>query len=161
MQRSRIALIITAGLAATSIAGPAAAAPRPDSPPASQQDPGRETLGATDGWASAEGGTTGGSAATADHVYRVSSWQQLRAALGGDDARGDTTDRLIYVEGVISATELADGAQATCANYADPAYSLDAYLDAYDPETWGTEDPSGALEGPAHTPGTVRPVAHL
>jgi pectate lyase len=34
----------------------------------------------------------------------------------------------------------------SCDYYADPAYSLAAYLAAYDPATWGTPDPSGPLE---------------
>src|SRR5262245_37552557 len=47
-----------------------------DSPP-SAETLARETLGPNDGWASFSGGTTGGAAATADHVYTVTNRQEL------------------------------------------------------------------------------------
>src|SRR6266508_2935388 len=47
----------------------------------SAQDLGRETLPPNDGWASFSTGTTGGSAATPDHVYTVTNRQELVAAL--------------------------------------------------------------------------------
>lgn len=109
-------------------------------------DLGREVLGTRDGWAAAEGGTTGGVAADDEHVFTVGTWQELREALGGDDARGATTPRIVYVEGTLDANTDADGNRLACEDYADPEYSLDAYLEAYDPATWGIEDPSGPLE---------------
>ena len=50
-------------------------------------DLGRQVLAENDGWASAEGGTTGGAAATADNVFHVSTWQEFRTALGGGGTR--------------------------------------------------------------------------
>src|SRR5690349_15785600 len=38
---------------------------------------GRQPLPANDGFAAADGGTTGGSAATSDHVYTATTRQQL------------------------------------------------------------------------------------
>jgi len=110
------------------------------------RDLGREVLGARDGWAAAEGGTTGGAAADDAHVFTVRTWHEFREALGGDDARTDDTPRIIYVKGTLDANTDADGNRLTCDDYADPGYSLDAYLEAYDPATWGTEDPAGPLE---------------
>ena len=64
------------------------------------KDLGREVLGANDGWAAAEGGTTGGSAAAPANAVHVDTWEEFRAALGGEQARGDTTPRIVYVHGV-------------------------------------------------------------
>lgn len=107
----------------------------------------REVLGPNDGWAAAEGGTTGGAAADEAHVYTVTTWEEFREALGGSSARGDTTPRIVRVVGTIDAHTDADGQPLSCEDFADPEYSLDAYLEAYDPETWGwDDDPSGPLE---------------
>jgi len=115
---------------------------------AAGRDLGRQTLSPSDGWAAAEGGTTGGAAADAEHVYVVSTWQEFRDALGGDSARGDTTPRIIYIEGEINANTDAQGNVLTCEDYAQgTGYSLEAYLAAYDPAVWGTEEePAGPLE---------------
>jgi pectate lyase len=117
------------------------------------QDFGRQTLSPNDGWAASginnlgEAGTTGGASADAEHVYVVSTWQEFREALGGNAARGDTTPRIVYLQGEINANTDEQGTLLSCADYADPGFSLEAYLQAYDPATWGMEDePSGPLE---------------
>lgn len=116
-------------------------------PASGGDDHGRAVLAPNDGWASADGGTTGGAAADDEHVYRVSTWQEFRDALGGDDARGDTTPRIVYVEGMLDANTTADGERLDCADYADPEYDFDAYLETYDPDgEWGNRDPEGPLE---------------
>ena len=116
---------------------------------------GREVLAADDGWAAANGGVTGGSAADAAHVSTVRTWDEFRAALGGGAARGDTTPRIVYVEGTIDAFAGADGARLTCEDFGqqvavggDPAapFSMDDYIAAYDPTVYGWIDPSGPLE---------------
>ncbi|MBO4207088.1 pectate lyase [Micromonospora echinofusca] len=109
---------------------------------------GRQTLPADDGWGAAGSGTTGGAAATRDQVFVVSSRAELVAALGGDNAtnRTDDTPKLIYVDGVIDGFERADGSLMDCADLADPGYSLDSYLAAYDPAVWGRVNPTGPLE---------------
>jgi pectate lyase len=108
-------------------------------------EPGRQALPPNDGWAAAEGGTIGGAAA--ERVVTVSSREELIRALGGDNVTNgeDTTPTIIRVAGTIDLGSDATGRVLTEADYADPAYSLDAYLAAYDPATWGRER---EVEGP-------------
>jgi pectate lyase len=105
------------------------------------QDLGRETLPANDGWASFSTGTTGGSAAAPEHVFTVTNRSELAAAL----AVG-AVPKIIYVSGTIDANVDAQNQPLTCASYAAPGYSIEAYLAAYDPATWGRRAPSGTLE---------------
>ncbi|SDY09920.1 pectate lyase [Micromonospora pattaloongensis] len=109
---------------------------------------GRQALPANDGWGAAGPGTTGGAAAAADRVRVVATRAELVAALGGDNATNmtDATPKIIYVKGVVDGFEDADGALLSCDDLADPGYSLDAYLAAYDPAVWGRVAPSGPLE---------------
>lgn len=100
-------------------------------------DLGRATLGPTDGWAAADGGTTGGTAATAAQVHHVDTWPELQAALGGADARGGTTPRIVHVHGELDAYERADGTRATCDAFAaEVGFDQDAYIAAFDAEAW-------------------------
>lgn len=132
-------LVALPALAGPALAGPALAGP--------SRDIGREVLGPTNGWAATEGGTTGGAAADAAHTFTVRTWDEFRAALGGSAARGDTTPRLIYVKGTLDANTRPGGDSISCDDYSDPEYSLDAYLDTYEPEDWGTDtEPTGPLE---------------
>jgi pectate lyase len=102
-----------------------------------RHDLGRQVLGATDGWAAAEGGTTGGAAATDAEVHHVDSWPELQAALGGADAQESTTPRIVYVHGELNAYERADGTLATCDTFAAEAgFDQDEYIAAFDPATW-------------------------
>ena len=103
---------------------------------------GRETLAPNDGWASFTTGTTGGSAATPDHVYTVTNRQELVAALR------DPAPKIIYVQGTIDANVDDNNQPLSCDDYAAPGYSLEAYLQAYDPDPaiWGRKAPSGTLE---------------
>lgn len=111
---------------------------------AKNTDLGHQTLPADDGWAADGAGTTGGAAATADHVYTVGDRNQLVAAFA--DA-GDAP-KIIYVSGTIDADVDASGNPLSCDDYAaGTGYTLDGYLAAYDPATWGrTEVPSGPME---------------
>ncbi|MEU4743431.1 pectinesterase family protein [Actinosynnema sp. NPDC023658] len=107
--------------------GVIAAAPAHASP-----DLGKQVLQPGDGWASSGTGTTGGSAATTEHVVRTAA--ELRAALAAP------APRLIKVRGVIDV-------RADCATYATDGYTLAGYLAAYDPAVWGRDtEPSGPLE---------------
>ncbi|WIM93942.1 pectate lyase [Actinoplanes oblitus] len=120
----RTALAATFGLLLAGVATvPASAAPGPV--PAAARD----VLPVDDGWAS---GTTGGAAADAAHVHLVRTRDELAAAL--DPA--DTAPRIVLVAGTLR----PDG---DCASYADPAYSLDAFLAAYQGVT---TKPTGPLE---------------
>jgi pectate lyase len=140
-----IAVMCLSAIVGTS--APAMAAPK-------GQDFGRQTLSPNDGWAAfgtnnlGQPGTTGGASADAEHVFVVDTWQEFRDALGGSSARGDKTPRIIYVQGEINANTAPDGTVLTCEDYArGTGYSLEAYLQAYDPATWGrTRRPTGALE---------------
>ena len=109
----------------------------------------RQTLAPGDGWASSGTGTTGGSSADAVHVRVVRTRAELIAALGGDNATNgaNATPKIIFVSGGIRGNVDDAGQDLACDDYADPAYSLDAYLAAYDPAVWGRlARPSGPLE---------------
>lgn len=109
----------------------------------------RQILPANDGWASADGGTTGGALADDAHVFVAHNRAELIAALGGDNATNATnaTAKIVFIAGGIAGNVDADNQPLTCADYADPEWSLDAFLAAYDPAVWGrTAKPAGALE---------------
>jgi pectate lyase len=110
----------------------------------------RQTLPAGDGWGAAGDGTTGGLQAAPDQVHVVRTRAELIDALGGDNSSSNPnndTPKIVIVDGVIDGFEAANGTLMTCDDFADPEFSLDAYLAAYDPEVWGWEsDPSGPLE---------------
>ncbi|MBX9393467.1 pectate lyase [Streptomyces sp. TRM72054] len=91
------------------------------------RDLGREVLAAKDGWASQGTGTTGGSAADAEHVYTVTTWEEFKAALkaGGD------APKIIKVKGMIDA--VAQGCEA----FEAEGYDFQQYLADYDPAVWG------------------------
>ncbi|MGP4113812.1 pectate lyase family protein [Streptomyces sp. 4N509B] len=129
-------------LAAVPLVEAATAAPAPGHG-GGHRDPARATLPAGDGWGAAEGHVTGGSAADAEHVYTVDTRAELVAALAAGDA---DTPRIIKVRGTIDANTDDEGNPLTCEDYATDGYTLQGYLDAYDPETWGVVEPSGPME---------------
>ena len=139
-----IAVVLLAACGPTAAplsASPPAASP---SPAPSARDLGRETLAANDGWAAATTGTTGGAKADAAHTRTVSDRQQLVAAVG-DPA--DAAPKVVYVKGTIDGNVDDTNKAVRCEDYATGGYTLDAYLKAYDPATFGrTKRPSGALE---------------
>jgi pectate lyase len=109
----------------------------------------RQTLPLNDGWAASGTGTTGGAAADSAHVTVVRNRAELVAALGGDAATNgqNATPKIVLVSGRIDLSADATGKELTCADYADPDYSLDAFLAAYDPAVWGmATKPTGPLE---------------
>ncbi|MFJ9589720.1 pectate lyase family protein [Streptomyces acidicola] len=105
-------------------------------------DPARAVLPAHDGWGAAGKGVTGGSAADRAHVYTVTTRSELAAALEKDGG----TPKIIRIEGTIDANTNAQGDLLTCDDYATDGYTLEGYLEAYDPATWGHEMPSGPME---------------
>jgi pectate lyase len=133
----RTALAVTSGLllaGATTIpasAIPASATTVPASAATTAKVPAiaRDVLPADDGWAA---GTTGGSAATDDRVYVVRTRDELATALAGTG----TAPRIVLVAGTLRPN-------GDCASYADPEYSLDAFLAAYQGVT---TKPTGPLE---------------
>ena len=109
----------------------------------------RQALPPSDGWASDGSGTSGGAAADAAHVFVAHNRAELVAALGGNNATNgsDATPKIVFVSGGIDGNVDDSDAPLSCADYADPAYSLDAFLSAYDPAVWGrAAKPSGPLE---------------
>ncbi len=123
---------------------------------ATARDLGRETLVKGDGWGSYGPGVTGGSAAESSHVFEVSTWQELRDALGGTTAQNQDTPRIIYVKGTINAMTKSDGEGTfTCEDIANQvivsdtgkAFSMADFIAHFDPEgPWGMATPSGPLE---------------
>ncbi|MDW4907224.1 pectate lyase [Streptomyces sp. ADMS] len=110
---------------------------------AEARDISRDTLPAGDGWASADGGTTGGAAADDAHVFTVRNRGELVRALDG----GSATPKIIRVVGTIDANTADGGGRLSCGDYAKgTGYSVQRYLAAYDPRTWGSARPSGVLE---------------
>lgn len=104
-----------------------------------QRDLGRQSLSFRDGWASFKRLTAGGALAEPDHVFVVSSREQLVTALGGDNAsNGDNTgNAIIYVKGTVDLLADKNGKALGAKDFADPAYDWDAYLKAYSPEAFG------------------------
>lgn len=109
---------------------------------------GRQVLAAKDGWAAEGAGTTGGSAATAENIHTVTNRAELVQALGGDNAKNaaNTTPTIICVKGTIDLSVDDSNKPLDEAGYADPAYTFEEYLKAYDPATWGMVPVSGPLE---------------
>ncbi|OLT07182.1 pectate lyase [Kocuria sp. CNJ-770] len=137
----------TAAVLALLTASPAAAAPGPLADPTarSARTPvERQVLPAGDGWASADGGTTGGAAAAPADVHDVDDRAGLLEALAASGER----PKIIRVHGRIDANTAPDGSALSCADYAaGTGYDLEQYLQDYDPATWGRDrDPAGAQE---------------
>jgi pectate lyase len=109
----------------------------------------RQALRPDDGWAAAGGGTTGGADADPAHVSVATNRTELIAALGGDALANGTnaTPKIVFVSGRIDLNVDPHGRPLDCGDYADPEYSLGAFLAAYDPAVWGYESrPTGPLE---------------
>ena len=141
MRGSLVAAALAATIAFTPVL-PAHAADTPTGVPALAHTLARQPLAATDGWAAAGTGTTGGSAADTAHTFVVRNRAELVAALSGGAA-----PRIVFVDGRFSMSVDAGNNPLNCADFADPAYSLDAFLQAYDPAVWGrAAKPSGPLE---------------
>jgi pectate lyase len=86
------------------------------------------------GWASV-GKTTGGAGARPEHIFDVRDRAGLDAALKLGD-----TPKIIRVHSLI---DLGPGGVES---FRDPAFDFDAFDRAFDPTTWGRDDPKGPLE---------------
>jgi pectate lyase len=100
----------------------------------------RQPLAPNDGWAAAGTGTTGGSTADADHVFVAHNRAELTTALAG------SSPKIVFIAGRIDANVDDANRPLGCADYADPAYDLNAFLATYAPAVWGRANPSGPLE---------------
>ncbi|WP_329115431.1 pectate lyase family protein [Streptomyces sp. NBC_01465] len=115
---------------------------------APHHDPARAVLAANDGWAAEGAGTTGGSTATGDHVYTVSTRAELIAAF----ADAGSAPKIIKVKGTLDFNADDAGNEQTCADYAAPGYDFTQYLADYDPAVWGydtnlDQEPATSQEG--------------
>jgi pectate lyase len=138
---TRVSTLVLAAAALTATV-PTATLPR---------DVGRETLAAGDGWASLGDGTTGGSAAAAHQVYAVRNRQELVAALNDGvyppaSSTPSNAAKIIYVEGTIDANVDDANQPLTCRDYERNGFTIEGFLAAYDPATWGRANPSGPME---------------
>lgn len=97
----------------------------------------RQRLAPGDGWASADGGTTGGADAAPGNVIDVDTRDELAAAVQGD------VPKIVRVIGDIDARRRADGTAISCVDYQRDGYTLENYLQAFDPAHW-----SGPASGP-------------
>lgn len=143
MRALKIVIVVLSVLVITPMTVPAIAGER---------DLGRETLAPNDGWASLGTGTTGGAAATPEHVYTVHNRKELIAALNDGvypppSSTPSNTPKIIYVVGTIDANVDDNNQSLTCPDYYRNGYTLEAFLAAYDPNgPWGRKNPSGTLE---------------
>jgi pectate lyase len=128
-----VAVAVVCGTALALTAVPASAQARSAAPSLE-----RAVLAANDGWASANGGTTGGSAADRSHVHTVTTWAELKTALAAATASPAPT--IIRVKGTLDALSDGAGNELACADYAAEGYSFDKYLADYDPAVWGYEN---------------------
>jgi pectate lyase len=117
----------------------------------SSRDLGRETLDVGDGWASLDAGTTGGSGAAAGQVYTVRTRRELVAALNDGvyppaSNMPSNVPKIIYVDGTIDANVDDDNQPLACADYQRNDFTIEGYLAAFDPATWGRIPPSGPME---------------
>ena len=118
---------------------------------AQPRDLGLETLAQGDGWAASGGGTTGGAAAAPDHVYVVTTRSELVAALNDGvyppaSSTPSNAPKIIYVSGTIDANVDDDNQPLTCESYQRNGFTIEGFLAAYDPATWGRNPPSGPME---------------
>jgi pectate lyase len=114
-------------------------------------DLGRQVLLPNDGWAAFGTGTTGGSTAGADQVYVVKNRRELVAALNNGvypppSSTPSNLPKIIYVSGTIDANVDDDNQPLSCTDYQRNGFTLEAFLAAYDPATWGRANPTGDLE---------------
>jgi pectate lyase len=114
---------------------------------AEQRDLGREVLAPNDGFAALGEGVTGGTDADADHVFVVRSRAELVAALTAAPAGAP---RIIYIDGTVDTNLDDENSPLTCEDYYRGGYTLEGFLEFYDPEgPWGPNPPAnttGSLE---------------
>ncbi|APW40640.1 hypothetical protein RD110_11905 [Rhodoferax koreense] len=109
-------------------------------------DPARQALVSKDGWAADGTGTTGGARARPDRVFDVRNRAELVAALGRADGDAASEPRIVRVHGAIDLSVDDANRSIGFEAFRDPAFSWDAYFQAYDPATWGRQPPAGPLE---------------
>jgi pectate lyase len=102
----------------------------------------RQVLSDTDGWAAAAGGTRGGADAVPEDQFDVRNRTELVAALQQAGSR----PKIIRLHGRIDLSVDDANHPLGAADYRDPAFDWDAYLQAYAPTSWGKKPLAGPLE---------------
>ncbi|MBQ1116364.1 polysaccharide lyase family 1 protein [Streptomyces sp. C3-3] len=141
-KRHTRAITVTLGCASLALAlgTPALATAHPRHPGPGVE---RAVLPAGDGWAAAEGSTTGGANAIPEHVYTVTNRAELIAAF----AEAGDAPKIVRISGTVHGNSDASGTPIGCERYRTGGYTLEKYLAAYDPEVWGRDAvPSGPPE---------------
>lgn len=103
----------------------------------------RETLPQNDGYASLNGGVSGGANADSKNIYRVKTKKELLNALG---RIGNNVEKIIVIENDIDFTIDSNGNKLDVSNYEVSGYNLKDYLKEYNPDSWGKNKISGNLE---------------
>lgn len=136
--RAAVALGCCLGL---SITGVSVASAQPNKNSSSLE---RQVLADGDGWGSATTGTSGGAAADPSRVYDISTRAELLDALteAGDEPK------IVRVHGTVQFNADDQANPLSCDDLAaQVGFSLQDYLDTYDPQVWGTEtEPTGPVE---------------
>ena len=111
-------------------------------------DIGRATLPANDGWAAGDGPVTGGSEATAENDFTVSSRKELVDAV----AKAGKAPKIIRIKGTINLSSDDSGRELVEKDYAVAPYNFAEYMKAYAPAVWNTKlekgRPNRNLSGP-------------
>ena len=117
-------------------------------PAASGPDLARATLGPSDGWAADNAGTWGGADARPAQEFLVRNRGELVAALALGQAGGapSNSPKIVKVAGTIDLSVDDANKPLGEADYRDPAFDFEAFLRAYDPQTWGRKPVEGPLE---------------
>ena len=119
---------------------------------ASERDLGRETLDPNNGFAAMGAGVTGGSAAAPNQVYVVTNRRELIAALNNgvasstSPANPSNEPKIIFIQGTIDANVDDNNNPLSCADYNRNGYTMEAFLAAFDPATYGRIPPAGPVE---------------
>lgn len=129
--RRLLALLGMAAAAAAATPAPVAAASTGDAPSIASSSfmSNPASAAAPTGWASVDGGTTGGAGAPSTSTYVVRNRAQLLDAFANNGQ--PTAPKIIYVEGTIQGNETADGRLLGEQDYA-PGYGLDEYMSCFD-----------------------------
>ena len=103
----------------------------------------REVPAKNDGFASEEGGTTGGSKADRQNIFKVTNRKEFIEALGNKD---NSEPKILMIYGTVDFNTDDTGKVLRMEDYSVEGYSLEKYLEAYSPEKWGSQKLTGELE---------------
>lgn len=99
-----------------------------------------------DGYATFEGGTTGGRGAMKKNIFVVTNRKEFINALKDKNGQINQEPKIIYVSGIIDLCTDDNNKPLTEKDFIVPPYSLEAYLATYSPQVWGRKKLTGELE---------------